>query len=317
MNKFLKKMGYGPADRVLITHIDDIGFSHAANIAASACLQTGAASCGSVITAAPWFTEFAQICQQYPAFDIGVHLTLTSEFPLYRWSAVSHCGPTSGLHDQSGYLWQRRGAAVEHVSVAEATAEMRAQIERALKAGLEISHIDTHMGSVVDPKFLRSYLDLAREYAVPAFLPNISRDRLQALGKIEQLDSYMDILETIDSQAIPTLDEVIIDTLWPQHLVTQLSAHPLRSASGSDSEQEAAVSIKAQYYRDLITSIKPGLTHLLFHPAKMSDELSAIDQLTCASRHADYLAFSDPSLKQFIDASDIHLIGYGQIKEFL
>ncbi|MBT5724128.1 MAG: ChbG/HpnK family deacetylase, partial [Gammaproteobacteria bacterium] len=66
MNKFLKKMGYGPDDRVLITHIDDMGFCHAANVASEACLASGAASCASIIVNAPWFQEAASICKTHP-----------------------------------------------------------------------------------------------------------------------------------------------------------------------------------------------------------------------------------------------------------
>ncbi|MDP7279414.1 MAG: ChbG/HpnK family deacetylase, partial [Candidatus Poribacteria bacterium] len=50
-----------------------------------------------------------------------------------------------------------------------------AQIDRAIEAGIDVTHIDTHMGSVVHPKFISSYLKLADEYGVPAFLPNITK----------------------------------------------------------------------------------------------------------------------------------------------
>ena len=94
---------------------------------------------------------------------------LTAEYPTYRWPALSSRDPATGLLDDQGYLWATREDAIRHVDAVAARDEMRAQIEGALSAGIDITHIDTHMGSVVHPKFLADYLGLAREYDVPAF----------------------------------------------------------------------------------------------------------------------------------------------------
>ncbi|MFT7686081.1 MAG: putative glycoside hydrolase/deacetylase ChbG (UPF0249 family) [Candidatus Azotimanducaceae bacterium] len=289
MNGFLKKMGYGPDDIVLITHIDDIGFSHASNEASFACLDVGAASCGSIMTTAPWFREAAAICLENPHYDVGVHLTFTCEYKGFRWPALSTRDPSSGLLDSEGYLWHTREDAVRNVSVVAARLEMRAQIEIALEAGLDITHIDTHMGTVVHPKFLETYLSLAREFNVPAFLPKITKERLNALGKVDDESAFLEIVESINGDEVPTLDEIIIETLIP-------------------------MKDKSLFYRDIIDGLKPGLNHLLFHPAKMGDELRAIDPINCESRHADYVAYTDKTLRSYIEAAGIHLIGYRELR---
>ncbi|MCZ6502277.1 MAG: polysaccharide deacetylase family protein [Gammaproteobacteria bacterium] len=291
MNAFLKKMGFSEDDKVLITHIDDMGFCHAANMASFECLDSGAASCGSVIVNAPWFLETAEICKQNPQYDVGVHLTLTCEYSTFRWPALSSKDPESGLVDAQGYLWHTREDAIRHVKEEAAEAEMREQIDRALEAGIDVTHIDTHMGSVVHPKFLRIYLKLADEYGVPAFLPNITRQRLEQLREDEMANEYLELLEKIDTDKVPTLDEIIIDTLID-------------------------LDDKKAFYRELIDGIKPGLTHLLFHAAKQGDELNAIAN-THASRNADYLAFSDPALKAYIDAAGVKHIGYRELRAHL
>lgn len=292
MNSFLEKMGYSADDKVLITHIDDIGFSHASNVASFECLDLGAATCGSILVNAPWFMEAVDYCRNNPAYDVGVHLTFTCEYDTFRWPAISTRDPASGLLDEEGYLWRTREDAVRHVTPAAAEAEMRAQIETALATGIEITHIDTHMGSVVHPKFLASYLKLAQEYGLPAFLPNITRERLDALKEGEMADAYLEVMEKVDAGDVPTLDEILIDTLVP-------------------------MTDKSGFYRDLVDSVKPGLTHLLFHPAKLGDELAAIDKRASESRHADYLAFTDPELKAHIEASGCKQIGYRELKAHL
>ena len=291
MNPFLARMGYAPDDRVLILHIDDMGFCHAANAASLACLTEGSATCASILVNGPWFQEAAQMAKANPQLDLGVHLTLTAEYPTYRWPALSSRDPETGLLDADGYLWATREDAVRHVTVAAAEGEMRAQIDGALAAGIDVTHIDTHMGSVVHPKFLGSYLRLAREYNVPAFLPRITRDRLQALGEGDMADEFLQVLAMIDADQVPTLDDIIIETLVP-------------------------MTSKHDFYRDLIKGVQPGLTHLLFHPAVAGAELEAIAD-THASRHADYEAFLDRSLRDFAEDLGIHLVGYRDLKAHL
>ncbi len=292
MNPFLEKMGFTGTDKVLISHIDDIGFCHAANVAAFECLDLGAASCGSVIVNAPWFSETARICRERPGYDMGVHLTLTCEWDSYRWPALSSRDPASGLLDAEGYLWRTSREAVKNITVEVATGEMRRQLETALAAGIDVTHIDTHMGSVVHPRFLLAYLQLAQEYGVPAFLPNITRQQLAQVSDPESVDEYEAILTRIETSAVPTLDNIIIDTLHAQ-------------------------TDKLAYYKTLISEIKPGLTHLLFHPARLGDELSAITPESATWRHDDYLCFSDPGLKDFIESADLTLIGYRELRAWL
>ena len=291
MNPFLARMGYGPDDRVLILHIDDMGFCHAANAASLACITEGSATCASILVNGPWFQEAVQMAKANPQLDLGVHLTLTAEYPTYRWPALSSRDPETGLLDADGYLWATREDAVRKVSVAAAEGEMRAQIDGALAAGIDVTHIDTHMGSVVHPKFLGSYLRLAHEYGVPAFLPRITRDRLQALGEGDMADEFLQVLAMIDTDQVPTLDDIIIETLVPK-------------------------TSKHDFYRDLIKGVQPGLTHLLFHPAVAGAELEAIAD-THASRHADYEAFLDRSLRDFAESLGIHLVGYRDLKAHL
>jgi len=289
MNGFLAKMGYSPEDRVLITHIDDIGFSHAANVAGFECLDVGAASCGSILVNGPWFQEAVTRVRNQPGYDVGIHLTLTCEYSNFRWAALSSRDPATGLLDDQGYLWCTREDAIRHVTVHAARAEMRAQIETALATGVSFTHIDTHMGSVVHPKFLADYLALAEEYGLVAFLPKMTRAALADINRAEMADDYLRILEKVDQDRVPTLDQILIETLIP-------------------------LNDKSAFYRQLIDKVQPGLTHLLFHPARMSDELLAIDLERPESRHADYLAWRDPALKQYILEAGIHLLGYKELQ---
>jgi len=149
----IEKLGFETTDKVVIFHIDDVGFSHSSNLASFECLDFGVASCGSVIVPAPWFLETASICRSKPQYDIGVHLTLTCEYDLYRWRALSSVDPDSGLLDSEKSLWRTTEEAIKNVKPKAAEAEMRIQVQTALDSGIDITHIDTHMGTVMSPNF--------------------------------------------------------------------------------------------------------------------------------------------------------------------
>jgi len=288
----IEKLGFDASDKVVIFHIDDMGFSHASNVASFECLDFGIASCGSILVPAPWFLEVASICRDNPKYDVGIHLTFTCEYDLYRWRALSSVDPKSGLLDSEKSLWRTSEEAIANVTVAAAELEMRAQIQMALDNGIDITHIDTHMGTVIDPKFLPIYLKMTREFNVPAFLPRVNKEMLIEVGLGDTADVIIKMFSQLEAKGVPMLDHIIIDT------------------GGEYTD-------KTEYYCKLFAEIKPGLTHFLFHPAKMSSELEGITPDSAGWRDQDYKAFKDPRLKECVERNDITIIGYKQIRDYL
>jgi len=287
----IEKLGFdAKKDKVVIFHIDDMGFSHSSNVGAFECLDYGLASCGSIITVAPWFLEAAAFYKKNPKYDLGVHLTLTCEYDLYRWRALSSVDPATGLIDSEKALWRTSEEAVANISPQAAENEMRMQIQRALDVGIPITHIDSHMGAVMDPKFVMIYLKLAREFKVAPFLPRVSEVELHTMGLGDKVDLYMKLFTNLENSGVPILDHLVVDTLGPQ-------------------------SNKVKYYCKRFSQIKPGLTHFLFHPAKMSPELQAITPDSASWRNKDYEAFTNPRLKECAQENDLHVIGYKEIRD--
>lgn len=288
----IEKLGFNASDKVVIFHIDDMGFSHASNVASFECLDFGIVSCGSILVPAPWFLEVASIYRNNPKYDLGVHLTLTCEYDLYRWRALSSVNPNSGLLDSEKCLWRTSEDAIANITAKAAELEMRAQVQMALDNGIDVTHIDTHMGTVIDTKFLPSYLKIAREFNVPAFLPRVYKKMLVELGFGDRADVIIKMFSQLEAKGVPMLDHIIIYT-------------------GGEYPD------KTEYYCKLFAEIKPGLTHLLFHPAKMSSELEGITPDSASWRDQDYRAFTDPCLKECVEKHDINIIGYRQIRDYL
>jgi len=170
-NSALARLGFGPQSRVAIVHADDIGMCHGANTAFAELSRLGVINCGSVMVPCPWFNEVAEMAANDSDLDIGVHLTLTSEWKTYRWAPISTTLRSSGLIDDSGYFWHRVPKLAASVIPEAAEAEMRAQIDRAKTTGIDTTHIDSHMGAALLPQLIEIYVRLGREYRLPILMP--------------------------------------------------------------------------------------------------------------------------------------------------
>ena len=156
--------------RFVVFHEDDVGMTHGANTAFVALSALGTCSSGSVMVPCPWFPEAVEIAHAHASLDLGVHLTLTSEKRPYRWRQLT-CPPRSaGLTDDLGYFWPDVPNVRRHAVPDAVEAELRAQIETALTAGLDVTHLDAHMGTVMCPEFVAIYFRLGIEYKLPILL---------------------------------------------------------------------------------------------------------------------------------------------------
>ena len=285
-----ERLGFAPDDRVLILHADDVGSSHAANAAAFECLERGSLTSASILVPSGWFPEVAAYARVHPEADFGLHLTLTCEYDVYRWRALADRSTAPGLYDEEGYLWRTAAQAVEHVSAQEAERELRAQIENALAAGIDVTHLDTHMGTVVQPKFIDVYFSLGLEYQIPLFAFWPDPEFLRRVGLGDYLSALEPPLRRLEEAGFPLLDSVLIDTL----------GHP-------PEEKEA-------YFKKLFAELPGGVTHFLVHPAKPSDELSALS-MDAPMRARDYELFRDRSMASELARLGIHTVGYRQIRD--
>ena len=182
MSNVASLLGLPSQARIAILHVDDVGMCHGANAAFLELYRKGAVDSGSVMVPCPWFPEIAAAARNDPSLDLGVHLTLTSEWEGYRWRAISTASRSSGLLDDDGYLPRRCRPLRAQLVPEAAEVEMRAQIDRALAAGIDATHIDTHMGAALVPELLAIYLRLGREYKLPVLLP---RDLASYLDRLD------------------------------------------------------------------------------------------------------------------------------------
>ena len=180
----MERLGFAAGSTVAVVHADDIGMSHAANVGAFAALDAGPATCGSVMMPCPSSGEAAEMARTRPDIDLGVHLTLNAEFESHQWGPLAGRAAVPSLVDGAGNLYRSSRETVNYGSVEEVRTELRAQVDAALAAGIDVTHLDSHMGTVLHRKFFDVYLDLGNEYRLPLFLPRGAEDRRDPKGFI-------------------------------------------------------------------------------------------------------------------------------------
>lgn len=252
MPTLAERLGLSATERVAVVHVDDIGMCHAANEGAFECLSNGPATCGSIMVPCPWFGEAAERARTSPGIDVGVHLTLNAEWEHYRWGPVAGRDRVRSLVDDDGMLPRTTLEVMQRARPEEVEIELRAQIDRALAAGLDVTHLDAHMGTAMMPPFVGIYARLAREYGLPLFVIRPDEATLAARGIAGLAKVFAPVVDELDAAGFPILDAFDVDSLG--FAPGEGLAHNARRLAG----------------------LAPGVTYLICHAAKMSDELAAI-----------------------------------------
>ncbi len=163
-----ERLGYPPTARLLILHADDFGMNHSVNRAISEAIEKHWITSASILVPCPWFLEAANFAKSHPDADLGIHQALNSEWTQFRWGPVSSRDKVPSLLDEQNYLPLDTPDVVKNAKPAEVETELRAQIERAQKFGVHVTHLDTHMGALFQtPAFFSVYSKLGNDFHVP------------------------------------------------------------------------------------------------------------------------------------------------------
>ena len=278
-------LGHSPTAKLLVIHADDLAVTHSENAASFAAIEGGIVNSGSMMAPCPWLPEVADWVRRHPDHDLGMHLTLTSEWGPVKWGPVAGAARVPSLVDSAGYFYADCAAMAAHARPEEVQLELRAQIERALALGITPTHLDTHMGCLVytTPVIFQTYLNLSREYGIPALL-----------GARELADPQFAQLANMVKA-----DDLVIDRIY--------------TATPSDYEGGMET-----YYRSVLSGLAPGtLSTLLIHCAHDDTESRAAfrghDEWGARWRKADVDFFTAPATRQLLAAENIVLVTWREI----
>src|SRR5690349_13610498 len=163
-----ERLGYPRDAKLLIVHADDLGMAHSVNAATIKAFESGLVNSGSIMVPCPWLSEIATFARANPNADLGLHLTLTSEWTSFRWGPVSSRDRVSSLLDKDGYFRLTETEAAAQADPKQVEMEITTQIERARALGIQPTHLDSHMGTLYQNKELfEVFLRVARSQKLP------------------------------------------------------------------------------------------------------------------------------------------------------
>jgi predicted glycoside hydrolase/deacetylase ChbG (UPF0249 family) len=266
-------LGYPPGARVLIVTCDELGVTHAHNTGVYRSLRDGLGTTAGLVVPGPWAREAAA---RYRGEDVGVHLTLNAEYDLLRWGPFTHC--PSLLDGDGGFprtiedLW-------DHGDTEEVRRECRAQIDRAVYWGFDVSHLSAHLGALeLRPEFFDVALDLAAEYRLPLRLPPASAERTVGFP----------FRKLAAEEGVLTPDDVI----------------------------RAPRTVSARAVLDeLLADLAPGVTEVVLRPAADSADLRSVaPDWPARVEDADLVGHGD-SLRRIAGRDGVVLTGYRALRE--
>jgi predicted glycoside hydrolase/deacetylase ChbG (UPF0249 family) len=283
---------YAAGARTVVIHEDDVGMSHGANAAFQELSRMGACSAGSVMAPCPWFPEAVAMARADPTLDLGVHLTLNSEKQPYRWRPLTSPPRSAGLTDEAGYFWSTVPAVRKHAAPEAVEAELRAQIDAALDAGIDVTHLDGHMGAAMMPEFVDIYFRLGRDYNLPILLvKDLRRFNPMTYAGSASTEKYDGVVAKARAAGDPIFD-LVIETPWSRK-------------TGAETA-----------YRAMFADIPEGLTYLSLHFNAPGD-FEVIEPEFAHIRTEEYAFFRFGAIPELLANHGIAVVGMRQVRDRL
>jgi predicted glycoside hydrolase/deacetylase ChbG (UPF0249 family) len=266
-----ERLGHAPDAKLVVINCDDLGSSRSANVAVYQALRDGMATSASLMVPCPWARDAAAM---YRGEDVGVHLTLNAEWETYRWGPITH---SPSLLDGDGGFPRTLEDAWDHADLDEVRKECRAQIERAIYWGFDVSHLDSHMGTMqLRADFFDVYLELAVDFGLPLRM---------APGAAERVIGFPYRRLAADEGVVFT-DHFVLCPVGAQRAIERA-----------------------------LFDLRPGVTEVYLHPAVDTDELRA-SHPDWASRVEDHaFVTGDPSFSDLVERAGATRIGYRELRE--
>ncbi|NJB69859.1 hypothetical protein GGR42_000321 [Saonia flava] len=279
-----ERLGYSKDAKLLIIHGDDLGVANSQNRASIKALENSPVNSASIMVPCPWFPEIAAYARKNQNVDFGLHLTLNSEWDFYKWGPVSSKDSVPGLVNKDGYFFSSVDSLQMQGTAQEVEIELRNQVKKAYKAGINVTHLDGHMGAAMSrPDYLEAYMRIGKEYGLPVLM---------------------------DKRVYDIPNDAIQKLLGPNTVLADkiLSASPATFDAGME-----------EFYTNVLTTLEPGLNFLILHLAYDDDEMKAVTvnhpYWGAKWRQADFDFFTSEKCGALIKKQGIVLVTWKELRD--
>ena len=293
------RLGLGDDARAIILNADDFGMCRSANEAITDLLHKGHLDSATVMVPCGWAPHALAFAAAHPTLSVGVHLVLTSEWTRYRWRPLTGTG--TSLVDEVGFFPAEVVDVERQATVDDVAAEFAAQLAAAQAAGVDVSHLDSHMGAVYGLQtgrdFLGPVIELAARNGLPFRLPRV----LEGSGYDAELQPMLDRA----AAAADAAGVVIADRLW---------THPFALARESTDQEETYEEIRDEFIA-MLKRVGPGVTEIYLHPMVDGEELRATVDFGAAKRGYELRLLGDPLVRQSIADEGLVRISWRALRD--
>lgn len=280
-----ERLGYPGNARLLIIHADDYGMNHSVNRAISEALENHWITSASILVPCPWFLEAAAYAKAHPDADLGIHQALNSEWTTFRWGPVTSRDQVPSLLDTDGYLPLDTPEVVQRAKASEAETELRAQISRAQKFGVHVTHLDTHMGALFqNAPLFSTYQKLGAEFRLPILAARIGPEH------------------SVPAFARMSADQLLLDRVF-------------EISPGVDPKDWMS------WYEKQLAPLGPGVYQVILHLAYDDDEMRGATfnhpDWGAAWRQRDLDMVKSPEFQKFLKEQGFVLVGWKDLAKAL
>ena len=285
-------IGFNPNERLLLINADDFGMCQATNAGIVSLIRSSMPVSASIMVNCPWAFEASRHCRHLPSIDVGVHLTMTSEWESYKWGPVNDASRSTSLRNEDGYFPADCKTFEEQADPEDVKAEMDAQIKKALGWGIAPTHLDNHMGSLFGlasgRDFIQILIEAAGRYRLPLRLPRFAAESIT--------NPHMADLATASVKFADQNGVLLPDYLlnWP---------YAPETASYAEAKNRLFAALE---------QMPSGISELIMHPSDVNDELKAITP-HWRWRGIEMELLSDPETWDKIKREGIQVIRWADI----
>lgn len=291
----LQQLGYRADDRLLIVNADDFGLTQGTNEGIIRLLESGAITSTSLMMPCPSSMDAMNRIAEGGHGQVGIHFTLTSD-AAQSYAPVYHERPLNSLTRSDGMFHLDCTQLERQADLDEVEIELEEQIMLAQSQGIEITHLDSHAGSVLGLHTGRDFLpivfDLCVKYQLPFNLPR--RIVEQSFFTADQISRFESRLASAQERGLLLIDDMIS---LPYCMQSEVDYNSMKT-----------------HLMNMIRSIKPGVTQLTMHPSLLTDELRTLTDCY-AEREIEYRLLQDNDVTQLLHSECIHTISWRDIRD--
>jgi hopanoid biosynthesis associated protein HpnK len=287
--------------KLLIVNADDFGLSPGINAGIIEGFEKGILTSASIMVNAPAFEEAVKLAHAHEGLGIGVHLNVV------RGKAVVSATEIPSLVDAAGrFLRSPMSLCCDllrnRVDLNQLSREFSGQIERAFKAGLRPTHLNSEQHVHMYPPIFARVIQLAENYGIRAVRWTGQYPRLGALIRWRRR-SHKDLLVNLCARLCRK----------------QLKGSAILSNDYFYGLLETG-SLTTDVFRGILPQLRDGVTEIMCHPGYIGRDLEEAfqtmgDSSLVASRVLELQALTNPTLRAYVNAARVRLIHHGDINE--